>query len=101
MVRMKLERLRRGWNQVTESYKAAVPVSDISRFENGRALPYPAQRQRLARVLELDPATLLDDVDVSPDLEVKNVAPRRRDTTRARRRRGHKGMERDTSREVA
>lgn len=71
MLLMKLARLRRGWNQVTESYKAGVPVSDISRFENGRALPYPAQRQRLARVLDLDPATLLDEVTVSSHLDVK------------------------------
>ena len=89
MFRIKQQRLRRGWNQVKLSCKADVPVSDISKIENGRALPYPAQRERLARVLQLDPDTLLDEVDVSPDIEVMKAAP-----ARPRRRKRTKGTER-------
>lgn len=66
MVRLKAERLKRGWNQLRLAYRAKVAIPDISRFENRRAVPYPAQLQRLARVLEIDPARLLDEVDEAP-----------------------------------
>ena len=79
MLRIKQERRRRGWNQVTLSYKAAVPVSDISKIENGRALPYPAQRARLASVLQLEPDELLTDVAVTADDDVMPIGLARGD----------------------
>lgn len=97
VVRMKQKRLEFGWNQVTVSYKADVPVSDLSKFENKRAVPYPAQHQRLSRVLQLDPAVLLDDVVVPADLEVKRVSGRSRKSPRGRQRITRKGMDLDVA----
>ena len=37
--------------------------SDISRFERGYGKPYPAQAERLARVLELPAGELLERAD--------------------------------------
>jgi transcriptional regulator with XRE-family HTH domain len=62
MFRMTAERRRRGWTQTDLAYKAKVAISEISRIETGRAKPYPGQQARLARALQLDPATLLDEV---------------------------------------
>jgi len=62
MVRMKAERLRRGLTQTALAYKAKVAISEVSRIETRRAAPYAGQQRRLARVLQLDPATLLDEV---------------------------------------
>lgn len=51
--KMKAERVRKGWNQQTLGYHAKVAVSDISKYENGRAIPYDGQAKRLAKVLGL------------------------------------------------
>src|SRR5262245_57722323 len=92
MKRMKYKRLELGWNQVTTSFKADVPVSDISKFENGRSLPYPAQRLRLARALHVDPATLLDEVEAPSDLEEKSLKARSRRSARLPRRGGRRAV---------
>ena len=62
MLKIKAERLRRGWNQQTLGYRARTQAADVSRIENGRMVPYPAQAKRLARVLGLIPDELLDEV---------------------------------------
>jgi ribosome-binding protein aMBF1 (putative translation factor) len=62
MVKMRAERQRRGWNQTVLAFRAKVALADVSKFETRRATPYPGQRKRLARALNLDPETLLDEV---------------------------------------
>jgi transcriptional regulator with XRE-family HTH domain len=63
---MKERRQQLGMTQTVLAAKAGrLSPSDISRFENGRQVPYTGQRQRIARVLKLSPAELLDDVPSS------------------------------------
>ena len=59
--RLQLERLRRGYSQTVLAARAGrLSGSDISRFENAYARPYPAQAERLAQVLGLQPDELLE-----------------------------------------
>jgi transcriptional regulator with XRE-family HTH domain len=61
VVRMKAERLRRGWTQIDLAYHSRVHPAEISRFETGIARPYPGQARRLAAALCLEPSQLLED----------------------------------------
>ena len=62
MIRMKSERLRRGWSQQKLAVEACVGYADISRAECGLFLLYPTQAKRIAQVLGLDPNELLEEV---------------------------------------
>jgi transcriptional regulator with XRE-family HTH domain len=63
MTRLLHERRRRGWSQLQLGYHASLQPSEISRIENGRLKPYPAQLERLARALGVDQAeALLENV---------------------------------------
>ena len=64
MLRLKAERLRRGWTQTDLGYHARITPAEISRIETGRLRPYPGQAERLSRVLELAPTELLAEVPI-------------------------------------
>ena len=64
MIRLKAERLRRGWSQQTLAYHAGMQGADICRMETGILRPYPGQAQRLGAVLGLLPEELLEEVSV-------------------------------------
>ena len=51
ITRLRLERTNRGLTQTKLAAEADLSASDISKFENGWARPYPSQAQRLARAL--------------------------------------------------
>lgn len=61
--KMRAERLRRGWSQTQLAARADMSSSDVSRFETGRAIPYPVQARRLARALGITPDELLIPVE--------------------------------------
>jgi transcriptional regulator with XRE-family HTH domain len=63
MLRMKLERLRRGWNQTKLAYLVRTSGPEISRIETGRTQPYPRQLARLSKVLGLSPDALMQEID--------------------------------------
>jgi transcriptional regulator with XRE-family HTH domain len=63
MLRVRFERLRRGWNQTALAFHAGMSVTDVSRVETGRLRPYPKQLQRLATALEIEASKLLEQVD--------------------------------------
>lgn len=65
MLRLKHERLRRGWNQTTLAFHSGLSVPDVSRIETGRMRPYRTQLDRLSAVLGIDGALLLQDFDPS------------------------------------
>ena len=65
--KLKAERLRRKWTQTKLGGRANISTSEISKFETGRALPYPSQAARLAKVLKLQPDELLKSVDPEHD----------------------------------
>jgi transcriptional regulator with XRE-family HTH domain len=63
MLKMKAERLRRGWTQTDLGARTDLSASDVSRIETGRLQPYPRQAQRIAKALKLAEDELLTPVD--------------------------------------
>ena len=59
MLRLKAERIRRGWSQLDVAYRARIQPSELSRLERGLAIPYPGQAARLATVFEITAEQLL------------------------------------------
>jgi transcriptional regulator with XRE-family HTH domain len=68
MIRLKAERLKKGWSQQDLGFYARISAAEVSRFENGWSKPYPAQAARLAATLGLTPDQLLDRVDFQPEM---------------------------------
>lgn len=64
MIRLKFERLKRGWSQGDLSAQSGMVRMWISLIEQGRFHPYPVQLSRLADALGYagDPAELLEEV---------------------------------------
>lgn len=66
MLKVKAERLRNGWNQVTLAFYSGISVADISRIECGRLRPYPSQLEKLAGVLGIEAGALIEPVSDEP-----------------------------------
>ncbi len=62
--RIKAERLRRSWRQIELSYFCGVSVSDISKIKTGRMRPYRLHAERIGKVLGLEPAEIVEMVDL-------------------------------------
>jgi transcriptional regulator with XRE-family HTH domain len=62
VLRIRYERLRRGFGQVDLAFHARMQPADISRIETGRLKPYPSQLARLSSVLGVKPDALLLEV---------------------------------------
>ena len=73
MTRLKYERVRRGLSLQALGYQAQVQSADVSKMERRISTGYPGQRERLARVLALDPEQLLEEVSTDEVLEVSQV----------------------------
>ena len=56
--RMRARRLSLGLSQQALGFRAGVASSDVSKFENGWARPYPGQAKRLAKALRLSAGEL-------------------------------------------
>jgi ribosome-binding protein aMBF1 (putative translation factor) len=67
MIRLKSERLKRGWSQQELAHHARMAVSDVCRIERGWMKPYPGHATRLAAVLGLAPDQLVDRLTVPPE----------------------------------
>jgi len=67
MLRLKAERLKRGWRQEDLGFHARMSGADISRIERGWTKPYPSQAERLAAVLGLQPHELTETVEAVDD----------------------------------
>lgn len=66
MTKLQAERIRRRLSQTALAAAAGkLSASDVSRFERGWSVPYPAQAERLARVLNLQADELLQS-DAEP-----------------------------------
>lgn len=63
VLRLKFERLQRGWSQDTLGVLARLSHSTISLIENGRYIPTPRELERLAAHLAVAPASLLQPID--------------------------------------
>jgi transcriptional regulator with XRE-family HTH domain len=62
VLRLKAERLSRGWTQLELAFRAGVPTSELSRIESGRATPYPKHARRLSETLGIPVEKLLEEV---------------------------------------
>lgn len=69
MLRVKAERLARGWTQQTLAYKAKMGATDISRIENGIMIPYKGWTARLSHVLRIPQGQLLEWVEPEPPID--------------------------------
>lgn len=63
MLRIRAERLRRGWTQTVLAYKARLSTSDVSKIETGMQRPYPKQARALSVALGIPTENLLDVLD--------------------------------------
>ena len=64
-IRLRHERLKRGWSQTQLAARAGLHAQQVSGIETGMLRPYPAQLARLARVLNVpkeEADSLLDEV---------------------------------------
>jgi ribosome-binding protein aMBF1 (putative translation factor) len=68
MIRLKVERLRKGWSQQDLAYHARMAVSDVCRIERGWMRPYPGHAARLAAALGLTPDQLVERVDFRTEM---------------------------------
>jgi ribosome-binding protein aMBF1 (putative translation factor) len=73
MTRLKYERLKRGWSLQTLGYQAQVQSADVSKMERRIYTGYASQRERLARVLEIDAGQILEEVSTDEVVEVSGV----------------------------
>lgn len=65
MLRLRCERLQRGWSQTELAARARMHTQQVSAIENGMMKPYPSQLARLARALDVpedEAASLLEEV---------------------------------------
>jgi len=73
LLRLTVERQRRGWTGLEMGRRSKNAPSDISRWEHGRAVPYDRQLRRIARALgwrAADAHRLLEPVAVGDGPEV-------------------------------
>jgi transcriptional regulator with XRE-family HTH domain len=62
MTRVEYERRRRQWNQTALAYHSGTTQGEVSLIERRRLVPTVNVAERIARVLELPPESLQDDV---------------------------------------
>jgi ribosome-binding protein aMBF1 (putative translation factor) len=61
-LRIRAERVKRGWRLEDLSHFSKVSAADISRIENGRLIPYDVHAKRLAEALGITPEQLMEKV---------------------------------------
>ncbi|MGH9321811.1 MAG: helix-turn-helix domain-containing protein [Vicinamibacteria bacterium] len=63
MIRLKAERLARGWSQRDLARRVGLYPSDVSRVENGRGTAYPGHIEKIAKVLDVPLKRALEEVE--------------------------------------
>ena len=62
MTRLKYVRLMKEWSLDKLGQEAGLGGSDLSKFERGRLIPYPAQLERLSKALGIPAERLMEEV---------------------------------------
>ncbi len=65
--KMTLERQRRGWTRAELARRVGMDAAAVSRIERGLAVPYPSQREKLAKKLGIRPEELLESIAGADD----------------------------------
>ncbi len=63
MLRLKAERLRRGWSQTRVSMLTGIASPDVSAIERGMRYPHPGWRRRLAAAFKVPEEQLFAPID--------------------------------------
>mgnify|MGYP002279122244 CR=1 FL=1 len=63
MLRLTIERQKKGWSKSELARRADTPLSHLSRVESGKAEPYEPVKNRLSNVLGIPEEELLEEVD--------------------------------------
>lgn len=65
MMRLTIERWKKGWSMAELARRCGANASSISRIEKGKEPPYPLRAQRIATSLgwKGDPMDLFEEVD--------------------------------------
>jgi transcriptional regulator with XRE-family HTH domain len=72
VLRIRFERLQRGWTQTDVAIRAHVMQQEVSLIEQGRLIPRPNQLERLGRAFGIPSASLLKPVSIA---EVDEAEP--------------------------
>lgn len=67
VLRLTLERKRRGWSQAKLAREAEMCATDLSRLEGKKIVPYPSWKARLGAALGIAPDELFQEVDEPAD----------------------------------
>lgn len=67
MRRLKYERLMKGWSLEHLGHEANLHKQDLSKFERGLLMPYPAQLTRLAGVFGVPSDMLMEELMADPE----------------------------------
>ena len=62
MLRLKQERLRRGWTLVEVTKRTGLEPSLVSQIERGLRVPYPVWRRRIAKAFKMSEEELFSEV---------------------------------------
>ena len=75
MLRLKQQRVERGWSQARLARRARISISDMCRIEGGWLRPYPNQLKRLAKALDWPPESA-DELLIALSPERPSAPPR-------------------------
>lgn len=67
MLRLTVERKKRGWSQAELSRRTGIHPSIISNLEAGKWHPWPKYRRLLAQVLQTKADLLFEEVELDAD----------------------------------
>ncbi len=62
ILRLEVERRKRGWSQARLARETGIHPTDISKLEAGQVHPWPGWRKRLAEALGVEEAVLFREV---------------------------------------
>lgn len=62
MLRVKLEREKRGWTRTRLGFEAQIHPSEIGKLEAGKIFPYPKWKNKLSEVFGISGEELFNEV---------------------------------------
>lgn len=63
MLRLKEERIKRGWTQLELAFKTKIHPPLISQLESGKIYPYPSYKRKLEKIFGIDGDKLFEEIN--------------------------------------